>query len=97
MNRKQQTVGMFGIAILLLAAGVVMTIMQRTQPKPESTEVKQQSIPLSADDYADDPRLQAAVQQQLQQQQATPQATGQGQTSQDATLLQPVQTGIPTE
>jgi uncharacterized phosphatase len=74
-----------GAIILGLAALITGITLLMNKPKPAESQVKQPSIPLRPEDYADDPNLQGAI-QKLQDQSQTPQADGSA-----ANALQPNQ------
>jgi broad specificity phosphatase PhoE len=75
------------LGLAALALGVFLLVRQPAATTPQGT--KQQTIPLSADDYKDDPNLQGAV-QKLQQQAQNAQSSGTA-----SSVLQPVTSGIP--
>jgi|GEM_PF-785711 len=74
--------------VICLIAGMWLFSQERAAT-PEK-QVKQSNIPLSSEDYSDQPNLQGVIQQQLQQQNSSQQSTPD--TSQ---MLQPVTTGVP--
>jgi hypothetical protein len=100
MKKPHISLLLLGAGILLLVAGVVLKTTQDQQAaNNKPIEVKEQSIPLSVDDFdAEDPRIQGAVRQQLQQQEGSVQTTGENRGNNgDAQLLQPVPQGVQGE
>lgn len=99
MKNPKSSLILIGLGIVLLMTGVILKTVQdmrAAQAKP--IEVKEQTIPLSVDDFnGEDPRIQGALQQQLQQQEGSVQTTGrEGGSTNDSQLLQPVPKGLQT-
>lgn len=100
MKKPHISLVLLGAGIVLLLAGVALKITQDQQAAANKPiEVKEQSIPLTVEDFdTEDPRIQGAVRQQLQQQEGSPQTTGENRSgSGDAQLLQPVPQGVQGE
>ncbi|HSE61475.1 MAG TPA: hypothetical protein VLA88_04240 [Candidatus Saccharimonadales bacterium] len=100
MKHPKFSLVLIGLGIVLLATGVMLkTAHDQEVANNKPTEVKEQSIPLSAEDFdAEDPRIQGAVQQQIQQQEGSVQTTGrEGSNAATSQLLQPAPKGLQSQ
>lgn len=97
MKNPKMSLLLIGLGIVFFISGAALKAVQDQQKSASKPiEVKEQSIPLSAEDFnGEDPRIQGAIQQQIQQQQGSVQNTGrEGGSTGDSQLLQPVPTGL---
>jgi hypothetical protein len=98
MKDPRLSIIFLAIGVALLVTGAVLKVTHDQQvANSRPVEVKEQTIPMSIEDFEGDSHLQGAIQQQLQQQQGSVQTTEGNGTSGDSELLQPVPKGLQSE